>query len=115
MLWQAGERERIQAAEQALARRRRVVAKLETQAACQAQQQRAFARVGVLLLSHCSCCAEGVASLTVCTFLHLVGSHSEQLGREYKGLDDECQTKQHVPSGVWVWSYWTSPGSLCGM
>lgn len=42
---QVGERERIQAAEEALARRRRVVAKLEAQANCQAQQQRAFARV----------------------------------------------------------------------
>ncbi|KAL0019139.1 hypothetical protein WJX79_008487 [Trebouxia sp. C0005] len=41
---QIGERERIQAAEDALARRRKVVAKLEAQANCQAQQQRAFAR-----------------------------------------------------------------------
>ena len=40
-----GERERIAAAEDALARRRRVVAKLEAQANSQAQQQRAFARV----------------------------------------------------------------------
>lgn len=40
-----GERERIAAAEEALAQRRRVVTKLEAQANCQAQQQRAFARV----------------------------------------------------------------------
>ena len=44
---QIGERERIQAAEDALARRRKVVAKLEAQANCQAQQQRAFARVSL--------------------------------------------------------------------
>ncbi len=47
---QIGERERIQAAEDALARRRKVVAKLEAQANCQAQQQRAFARVSFHLL-----------------------------------------------------------------
>ena len=45
VVWQVGERERIEAAEEALARRRRVVAKLEAQANCQAQQQRAFSRV----------------------------------------------------------------------
>jgi len=46
-LLQIGERERVQAAEDALARRRKVVAKLEAQANCQAQQQRAFARVSL--------------------------------------------------------------------
>ena len=45
MVVKVGERERIAAAEDALARRRRVVAKLEAQANSQAQQQRAFARV----------------------------------------------------------------------
>ncbi len=60
VLWaQVGERERIQVAEEALACRRAVVAKLEAQANCQAQQQRAFARVcshlAVLPLS--SCCS----------------------------------------------------------
>ncbi len=44
---QIGEREHIQAAEHALARRRKLVAKLEAQANCQAQQQRAFARVSL--------------------------------------------------------------------
>lgn len=63
---QIGERERIQAAEDALARRRKVVAKLEAQANCQAQQQRAFARVSlhpqpslytcILAESHCEAC-----------------------------------------------------------
>ena len=60
--WQVGERERIQAAEDALARRRRVVAKLEAQASCQAQQQRAFARVSFAtasaLLPHALCAAQ---------------------------------------------------------
>ena len=51
---QIGERERIQAAEDALARRRKVVAKLEAQANCQAQQQRAFARVSLTLCPVCT-------------------------------------------------------------
>lgn len=64
---QVGERERVAAAEEALARRRRVVTKLEAQANCQAQQQRAFARVS-------PACALGVNMFTAadsCADLHV--------------------------------------------
>lgn len=55
---QVGERERIAAAEEALARRRAVVSKLEAQANARAQQQRAFARVSPTpALVAITCCA----------------------------------------------------------
>ena len=78
-----GERERIQAAEEALARRRRVVAKLEAQANCQAQQQRAFARVGA--------CTPALPSLLPCDPVRLGSSRTHPGGTHYAALHLACR------------------------